>query len=426
MRAWRMSKACTPVTARPGWKQKIKILLGGTRLSHHYYLFLLVHTLFLVFTRIPAVFINTLLMNQTGDVNATLFFNGSIFMACALTMFISAQLLHCMQCRYMAAAGIIGYNVLYICYVLFQSGVGEYYLLFGLFNGMADGFYYISYGRMVLLYTDVQNRDSGMGIISTLSAGVNLAIPFLSGTVISLIGGIRGYAAVFSIAFLVAFVTMLTVFRLPQEEKTGGGHVRYIQFLRLVQKKKLLQMGLAGELLKGMREGTFMFILNIILYQLIRSEFLIGCNSLVTGFISILSFWYMSRFFTPGNRARHMFVSVTVLAVINLMCLQIVTPVMVLLFAAVNAFFAGLIEVSCYTTFFDVSQKVEEAEEFTPELLAFHELFVVSGRCIGLGFFALMNTFYGATLFIQVLSLLLLTLTQYGTAAICKRALRTG
>ena len=50
-------------------------------LSHNYYLFLLVHTLFLVFTRIPAIFINTLLMNQTGDVNSTLFYNGAIFAA---------------------------------------------------------------------------------------------------------------------------------------------------------------------------------------------------------------------------------------------------------------------------------------------------------------------------------------------------------
>ena len=35
--------------------------------------------------------------------------------------------------------------------------------------------------------------------------------------------------------------------------------------------------GLLGETL-GRSEGTFMFILNIILYQLIKSEFLIGCN----------------------------------------------------------------------------------------------------------------------------------------------------
>ena len=162
------------VKRKSGIKWKVKCILGGTMLSHNYYLFLLVHTLFLVFTRIPAIFINTLLMNQTGDVNSTLFYNGAIFAACALTMSVSAQIMHKTGCRVTATVGIIGYNILYLCYILFQPYVGTCYMLFGLFNGMADGFYYISYGHMILDYTDVTNRDSGMGIISTLSAGVNL------------------------------------------------------------------------------------------------------------------------------------------------------------------------------------------------------------------------------------------------------------
>ena len=50
-----------------------------------------------------------------------------------------------------------------------------------------------------------------------------------------------------------------------------------------------------------------------------------------------------------------------------------------------------------------------------PELLAFHEIFVVTGRCIGLGAFAFINTVSGATLKAQIFSLLLLTLVPFGT-----------
>ena len=125
-------------------------MLGGTALGHHYYQFLLVHNLFLVFTRIPGIFINTLLMNQTGSINSTLFYNGAIFAACAAMMLLSAHIMHRTQSKVTAVIGILGYNLLYLCYILFQDRMGQYYMVFGLANGMADGFYYISYGRMIL------------------------------------------------------------------------------------------------------------------------------------------------------------------------------------------------------------------------------------------------------------------------------------
>lgn len=403
-------------------KWKVKCVLGGTKLSHSYYLFLLVHTLFLVFTRIPAIFINTLLMNQTGDVNSTLFYNGAIFAACALTMTGSAQIMHKTGGRVTAAAGIIGYNILYLCYILFQPYVGTYYMLFGIFNGIADGFYYISYGNMILSYTDLSNRDSGLGIISTLSAGVNLTVPFLAGSILSAIGGVKGYAAIFILAFGLALLTIAAVFRLPKERKGKERNVRYGAFLRLIGKNRQILYGLLGETLKGIREGTFMFILNMILYQLVKSEFLIGCNSLLTGMVSILSFWFMSHTFRPDNRRKFMLLAVVGLSAFTVICYWFINPFMVILFAAVNAFLAGMIEISCYTTFFDVSQSVKEIGEFRPELLAFHEVFVVAGRCIGLGAFALINTLSGATLKAQIFSLLLLTLVQFWTVFLCRKA----
>lgn len=402
-------------------KDKIKYVLGGSRLSSEYYLFLTVHTLFLIFTKIPGVFINTLLMNQTRSVNAVLFYNGSIFTACAVTMLFSAQIMHKKGCRFTAAAGIGSYTVLYLCYVLLQAYVGEYYLLFGLCNGIADGFYYISYGSMVLAYTDISNRDSGMGIISILGAGVNLAVPFLSGTVISVVGGVKGYVTIFAIAFGIALMAVCTVFRLPKDEMQQSAGVHYIAFVKKLRQNREVCLGLLGETMKGIREGTFMFILNLVLYQFIKSEFLIGCNSLMTGVVSIGSFWIISHFFRPNNRLRYMLLAVCGLSGVALICFWILNPAMVIFYAAVNAFLAGMLEVSCYSIFFDVSQNMAGIEDFAPELLAFHEVSVVSGRCLGLLGFAAVNYYTGATLKAQMFSLLVLTLLQFVTVAVCRR-----
>ena len=112
------------VKRKSGIKWKVKCILGGTMLSHNYYLFFLLHTLFLVFTRIPAIFINTLLMNQTGDVNSTLFYNGAIFASCELTTSVTAQVMHKTGCRVKATVEITGFNILYICYILFKPSDG--------------------------------------------------------------------------------------------------------------------------------------------------------------------------------------------------------------------------------------------------------------------------------------------------------------
>lgn len=409
------------------WKYRIKYFLGGTELSRDYYLFLLVHTLFWIYTRIPSTFINTLLMNQTGDVNSTLIYNGAIYAACAFTMLFSAQIMRWTEARVTATLGIIGYNFLYLCYILFQKDIGELYMLLGMFNGVADGFYYISYGRMVLNYTQPQNRDSGMGIISTLTAGVNLVVPFLAGSIITAIGGSKGYAAIFILAFLVAFCTLLAVRRLPKEkEAEKKGHIRYFKFIRLMKKYPQIFWGLLGETFKGIREGTFLFILNIILYQLVKNEFLIGVNSFLTGAASILCFWFMSHFIRPGNRKKYMFMAVILLLGFTALCLGDLSPGMVMFFTVMNAFFAGMIEISCYTTFFDVSQSVRETKDYAPELLAFHEIFVVFGRCTGLFAFGLVNTWSGGSLTAQILSLLILTLIQFITILCCRIAEKIG
>lgn len=75
-----------------------------------------------------------------------------------------------------------------------------------------------------------------------------------------------------------------------------------------------------------------------------------------------------------------MLLAVAGLCMMTLFCLWFLSPLTIFLFAAANAFLAGMIEISCYSTFFDVSQCVKRIENYSPELLAFHEVFVVSGR----------------------------------------------
>lgn len=402
----------------------IKRAIGGQELSGNYYKFLIVHTCFLIFARLPSVFLNTLLLGQTQEVNVVLLYNATFFITGAISMIIAANVLHATSSGTTAIIGILGYNLLYFALVFLGDNASQYYILLGVLTGLADGFYWISYGHLLSDTTSLTNRDSGLAIVNIFGSVVNLTIPLLSGAVISLIGGAKGYNTVFFMAFGVSLLTAALSLKLPKKHAETKQKANYKKTFAIIFHKKELLFALLGQGCKGIREGAFTFILGIVLYQLISNEFIIGLNTFLSAIAAIISYMIMSHILTLKNRIKFMGVSVVILSIIAGVSAWWVSPIMIFVFSFVNMFFCGFIENSCYTTFLDTIQLVPEAENHLPELLAVNECSLVSGRIIGLAIFISMNIFVGTSVALQCVSLLLLTVAQFGTMALCAKAMR--
>ena len=100
----------------------LKRLMGGEALSPGYYRFLLVHTSFMVFNRLPYVFINTMLLGQSNDVKVVVMYNVTFFVGSAVAMAAAAEFLHRTSPGATAVAGIVGYNLLYLSLILLGGG----------------------------------------------------------------------------------------------------------------------------------------------------------------------------------------------------------------------------------------------------------------------------------------------------------------
>ena len=348
-----------------------------------------------------------------------------IFVGSALAMILAAEFLHCTNAGVTAVVGIAGYNLLYLLLILLGDGASRWHLLLGLLTGIADGCYWLSYGHLLAGVTDLSNRDSGIAIVSIFSNVVNLTVPLLAGFIIQRAQGGTGYLIVFALALAVSLVTCVLALRLPGRPMgVGGGcHVDYGATLRLVGQNKHLLYGLAAQSCKGVREGAFTFILSIVLYQMVSNELLVGFNTFLSAAAAIASFLIASRILSLANRVRYMGVAVAVLTGIALLCIFHLSPAMVIVYTVVNSFFAGFLENSTYSTFLDMMQLVPEMERHRPELLAVNDTVLEAGRCVGLGFIILMDVLVGGSVQVQVWSLLLLTLTQFGTVFLCGRAM---
>jgi len=402
---------------------RIRTAVGGDMLNDKYYKFLLVHTGFTIFTALPGVFINTFLMGQTNNMDVVLIYNALSYAGTAIGMFFSAAVVHRFQSGVVSVLGILGLNLLYFQLILFNTHAADYVVLLGVTSGLANAFYWVSYTQLFTEFTNLQNRDSGMAIVSIMSSVVNVIIPLLAGAVISGIGGMPGYDVIFGLAFVIGLVTAVGAIRLPKT-KMSTGQVHHKEAFLAVLRHKALLFGMLSEGCKGIREGAFGFILSILLYKLIKSEILVGFNTFLSSAASIVSFILMSKMVKSFNRIKYMEISVAVLFAFSLVNIFTINPVMLIAFTVVNAFFSGFILNSSLSSFLDAVQIFPDLDDLRPEIFAQKELCLATGRCLGIFLIMFVNILSGNALIWQAVSLLILTLTQVGTIAACKHTTR--
>lgn len=401
---------------------RVKAMVGGNSLAGDYYRFLLVHTEFMIFSALPGVFINTFLMKQTGNMDVVLIFNFLNFSGTAIGMLISSAVVHRFHAGVVSVLGIVGYNLLYLQLIVFGGRSANFVVLLGITSGIAGAFYWMSYSERLTQCTNLTNRDSGMAIISMISSAINLVVPFISGALISIVGGDAGYNVIFAIAFIIAIVTAVGAIRLPKPDfKTP--HVHHTKSFRFSFQHKNLFFSLLSSFFMGIREGAFSFILSILLFRLISSEALVGFNTLLSSAAAIASFVIISRKINGENRIRYMKIAVLSLLIFSFFVIFKINPLILILFTILNSFFTGFISNSTFGIFLDIIQNTPEAQSMRPELFAQKEIFLATGRCLGILVILLIDHF-NSDLTWQAISLAMLTFTQIGTIATSRYAMK--
>nr|WP_319488370.1 MFS transporter [uncultured Caproiciproducens sp.] len=397
--------------------------VSGEALGTAYYQFLFVHTGFIIFTGLPNVFINTFLMSQTGNMDIVLIYNCLNFFGTAIGMFFSAAVVHRFNSGVVSVLGILGFNILYLQLIMLNTHAADYVVLLGVTSGLANAFYWISYSQLFTEFTDLDNRDSGMAIISIITSIVNSVVPLLAGAMISGLGGITGYNTVFGLAFAIAMVTAIGAMRLPKP-KNKTKQVQHKEAVRFMFQNKALLFGLLSEGCKGIREGAFGFILSILLFRMIHSEVLVGFNTFLSSLMAVISFIIISRRIKGTNRIRYMTIAVIGLLIFGIISVLIMNPMILIVYTVINSFFSGFIVNSSFGAFLDAVQILPGADSLRPELFAQKELFLATGRCVGIFIIMLIDRLSASSLVWLSVSLVILTLTQIGTIAACRQAMK--
>ena len=399
-----------------GWDRlwgRAEGLLGLDRLTETFRTFALLHFGFLIFNNLQTVFINTLFFRLTGGADTTLQYNLITYVfnpiGTTLAMYYASKKGSTKAMR----LGFFTFIFLYAFFLCVMDAAVWFMPVIAFLVSWAGGYYWMGYCIKVPLYTTDENRDVSLSVIGMGTGIVNLIMPTITGGIISacegvMVGGLLGYYIMFALSIAVALITVFYLKKLPQDQIVDAKVSLKRGFHKTFHNPLMLE-AVGAEFLKGIREGTLAFYLNILLFELIQSEALIGANTLLTGLFSILAYWVLGKRLKPSNRIRYMAGGVTTMLVCTLILFVRMDVITILMFSVINAFFNNFLLSPGNGIYYSVVQKTCPTNTESAEFSTVKSFFLDYGRVAGVLLVMLMpKTTYGS-----VWGILLLTVLQY-------------
>lgn len=359
--------------------------LGVNRLTKQFLSFSKAHLCFIVASNIHSVFVNILLLRQADDVNITIYYNMTSYFCSGVGMLLAGAVAKKVTIKTITFIGIGLYVAAYGMFVIFMETIVLYVVPVAIFLGAGGGFFYFTYSINLSAYSTDESRDVSMAFIGIVSSAIALLVPAVSGAVIGVFEGFTGYTIMFIAAFIIAGISLYLFSGL---EKIEPDHQKpqYIQCLKQIHTNPCWFLVTAQVFLRSIRDGVFLFFLNVLLFQYVPSEAIIGLNSLWVGFVAIFAQFLCGKYSKPSNRIQFMLVATTVLTSAAALLYLELGAATVLLLSTVNAFFVVFLMNPASSIDFLVIQTMPDGFSCRGEYLALFEFYRNVGRLVGLTF----------------------------------------
>lgn len=335
-------------------------------------------------------------------------------------MILASTALRRFPSRYCARIGILLSSVGYLLLLVLRENSVNVMPLLALVMGSGGAFYWISFAMLLSDASSDSNRDKAWSYIGMTGSVVSLIVPFSAGNIIGAVSGIKGYIIVFGLAFAVAIITVLLSMRI-KENSAEAGKNRFKEAINLIKSIKSAKYSYTAIAFLGLREGSASFVLNILLFQMLRDEKIVGINTLLTGAAAILANMLCSKIMHPQSRVRIFNTSVTILLITCLLLLANINVYTVIAVAMMTAALTALMNNSANSVFFATFDGNDGlTTQLRPEMFAIKELILSVGRVAGIFvLYFVPNTFAWC-----MGGLIILTVLQYFTGLMCRKSVQ--
>ena len=372
----------------------------------------------MIYSTIEGTFVNTLLYRISPSMSIVILYRAVVYSVCAIGMQFAAYIAQKRTPITVIKLGAVFFLCMYLTLFFGMDYMPRIYLLAAVLNGLGGAFYWSAHGIFVANYTTASTRDIGISLLGIIQGVFTLICPVVSGFVIKLMPGNTGYRIMFGIGMLAVIAQIIVHSKFYPIEQTS--HKSQVKLAFKVLREKLsCRFMMLYNFLKGLRDGTFIFIVNMLLFQIVTDESLIGINTFLTGLMAITGSWAYGKLVKVDNRVKFSFLSTTSLIVVCFCLILKTTAVTMMIYTVLNAFLQLFLLYAIANTDFDVISQDADTRLCMGELLAFKEIALGSGRVVGLIFVS----FFASGQRGYLIAMLILTITQYAVCALLKVAI---
>lgn len=280
-------------------------------------------------------------------------------------------------------AGCLLSGVFYSIVLWIKQGASDIPLLLGTISGIGLGLFWLAYNVVYFEITEPDTRDRFNGWQGLLIALAGIAAPWSSGMIISRLSNEKGYTVIFTSSLIIFAGCAMLSFFIHRREIKGIYDWKH-PFKQLKSRDASWRKAFAAITAQGIREGVFLFLINLVVYVATSDEAKVGTYTLLASSTSLISYWIVGRYLRQQWRKQAMLVGVIALTVLIIPLFAGIRYESLLWFGVGTALLFPLYIIPITSTVFDLIGVSNESVAKREELIVFREIALTLGRLIGL------------------------------------------
>lgn len=344
---------------------------------------LFIHGCFQFGASMSGLFLNLYLWRLTEDLVINAIFNIIVYGMTPIAFALGGWIAKKKDRMVTYRLGIALITVFFLVVIFAQEKVVTYYPWFAFFNGIALGLYWTGY--LILQYdvTESRNRSRYLGFNMIVFNSAGLAGPALSGFLISLFEGLRGYIITFAAASALFGLASFFSMRISRIDTHHRSY--YLKFSGLMMRRnRLWLLSLLGFFVLGLFQGMMLFLPNILMFQTVGREDHVGYLSVLFALLTILTGFFISRRGEQLNIRRDLLVASMLIVCGAMVLLLDIKLWTVILFMSVYSLMAPLIINTLTSYYYRIMDGLPLKGLFRIESVVVREFFLNGGRVLSI------------------------------------------
>ncbi len=264
------------------------------RLSREAILTITIHSIFQFGASMAGLFLNLYLWRLTEDLTVNGVYTIINFILTPIGFAVGGWIAKRKDRLVTYRLGIFMTALFYLIVIIARENVVDFYVLFALANGFAAGLYWIGY--LVLMYdvsTD-NNRIRYLGLNMVFFNAAGLLGPVIAGTIIGRSENLQGYVITFTLSFIMFLIAALVSLRVRTTTMRHKSY--YLKLMPLLMRKNTVWLkSLFAFLVFGLFQGIMLFLPNILLFQTVGREDVVGYLGVCFSGVIMVTGYMMSR-----------------------------------------------------------------------------------------------------------------------------------